>query len=235
MANITPQQLFPSAKFITTKANGDLKEIHPIDAIKASLVVESLFIEATNGGVAGNAITFEIIDSGRTTGNIANFSNTGTDVVADIRLNTNSSVPSSSQIATSFNDDASQDIKDLISVTIAGGLTSTIMTSLNHSQTSLIGGEDAITNQDLDGSSNYLLIKTDDISDLDVSEENDGRKLIYGLIDKASSNFANLNDQSSNLKISTSNPVFNSASNTIFKSYLTECTLSFNGLDLKDE
>ena len=235
MANITPQQLFPSAKFITTKANGDLKEVHPIDAVKASLAVESLFVEATNGGVAGNSITFEVLDSGITSGNIANFSVTGTDVVADVRLNANSSIPSSSQIATSFNDNASQDIKDLISITILGGQTSTIITSLSHAQTSLTGGEDAITNQDLDGSSNYLLIKTDDISDLDVSEENDGRKLIYGLIDKASSNFANLNDQSSNLKISTSNPVFNSASNTIFKSYLTECTLSFNGLDLKDE
>jgi hypothetical protein len=235
MANITPQQLFPSAKFISTKANGDLKEVHPIDAIKASLSVESLFIEATNGGDAGNSITFEVQDSGRTTGNIANFSVTGTDVVADVRLNANSSIPSSSQIATSFNDNAPQDVKDLISVTILGGITATTMSSLTHASQSLTGGADAITGQDLDGTSTYLLIKTDDIADLETSEQSDGRKVMYGLIDKANEAFSALSDAPSNLKISTSNPIYNSSTNTIFKSYLVETFLSFQGLDVKDE
>ena len=121
MANITPQQLFPSAKFISTKANGDLKEVHPIDAVKASLVVESLLIEATNGGDAGNNITFEMLDSGRTTGNVADFSVTGTDIVADVKLTASGTLPNSASIATSFVNDAPQAVKDLISVSIASG------------------------------------------------------------------------------------------------------------------
>ena len=235
MANITPQQLFPSAKFISTKANGDLKEVHPVDAVKASLVVDKLFIEATDGGEDGNNISFEMLNSGRTSGSVAEFTLSGTDVVVDVRTTDSGANPTANNITSLFQTTASQDLKDLISITIASGQTSTILSSLTFSQSSLSGGTDAITGQDLDGSSTYLLIKTDDISDLETSEQSDGRKLLFGLMDTASTNYQSLSDKPLNLKLSTSNPVFNSAQNTIFKSYLTECTLSFNGLDLKDE
>ena len=236
MANITPQQLFPSAKFISTKANGDLNEVHPIDAVKASLIVGKLYIEAVEGGVDGDDITFEILDSGRTLGNTADFTISGTDIVADVKVSGSGSLASANSIAISFVNNAPQEVKDLINVTVLGGhQESPTMPSHTYAQANLAGGADAIVGQDLDGASTYMLIKADDIADLDTSEESDGRKVLYGLLETASSNFKNLADPSENLKVSTSTPVYNSAQNTIFKSYLAECTLSFAGLDLKDE
>ena len=236
MANITPQQIFPSARFISTKANGDLNEVHALEATKAKLIIDDVLIEAVDAGVEGNDITFEIVDSGRTTGDVGVWTISGDDIVCDFRLHTNGDARTANDLTQSFVDHAAQAIKDLINVTTVGGTQGQPTLSGHvHAQENLAGGAEANSTQDLDGSSTYLLIKTTDISDLDSSEESDGRKVIYGLIDKAQSSFSALTDAPSNLKISTSTPTFNSSTNTVFKSYLVEANLGFQGLDVKDE
>jgi hypothetical protein len=236
MANITPQNLFPSAKFISTKANGDLNEVHGIDAVKASLIVDKLVVDAVDAGADGNNITFEIVDTGRTIGNTADFSVVGNDVVCDVKLTTNGNLQTANNVAVSFFNNAPQEVKDLINITTLGGLQdSATLSSHTHAQANLENGADEQTTSDLDGSSTYLLIKTDEIADLQVSEQADGRKVLFGLLETASTNFGNLADPSQYLKVSVSNPIYNSATNTIYKTYLTECTLSFSGLDLKNE
>lgn len=373
MANITPQDIFPSAKFISTDAVGDLQEVHGLPAQKANLIADKLIVDAVDAGADGNNISFELKDTGRglptpevpaiqevkaslefdgkikieavnagVAGNslevrisnnnrpdtdpIMNVSKNGDRIVIDIRED-NGSIIDASEFVTQYEARASQAVKDLFSVTeIASGTLSTdnlpvtslsggvdgvdaipaipspnaifslteidadadgvaegyeivcdvrklnggtnntanniakdfvddasadikalvnistlsiqdspTMTSHTIAKTNLTGGTDVDTNQELDSDSTYLMIKTSDINDLEDTEQGDGRKVIYGLIDKANDNFSVLADAPSNLKISNSNPIYNSSTNTIFKSYLIETFLSFQGLDVKDE
>lgn len=373
MANITPQDIFPSAKFISTDAVGDLQEVHGLPAQKANLIADKLIVDAVDAGADGNNISFELKDTGRglptpevpaiqevkaslefdgkikieavnagVAGNslevrisnngradtepVMNVSKNGDRIVIDIRED-NGSIIDASEFVTLFEARASQVVKDLFSVTeIASGTLSTdnlpvtsltggvdgvasvpavespnaifslteidadsdgvaegyeivcdvrklnggtnntanniakdfvddasadikalinistlsiqdspTMTSHTITKTNLTGGSDQDSNQELDSDSTYLMIKTSDINDLEDTEQGDGRKVIYGLIDKANDNFSALADAPSNLKISNSNPIYNSSTNTIFKSYLIETFLSFQGLDVKDE
>jgi len=379
MANITPQNLFPSAKFISTNDVGDLQEVHGLPAQKASLIADKLIVDAVVAGEEGNKISFEIIDSGRglptnevpavpavqaekaslefdgkikieavvagVAGNnlqvrisnnnrpdtdpIMNVSKNGDKVVIDIRED-NGSIISASEFVSQFEARASQNVKDIWNVTeiasgtlssdnlpvsnLSGGVDgvaeipavpavdspnaifsltevdddsdgfidsfeiqcdvrkqngganntanniakdfvdnasdeikalvniatlsiqdSPTLTNHSFAKQNLSGGADEDTNQELDSNSTYLMIKTSDINDLEDTEQGDGRKLMYGLIDKANESFSALADAPSNLKITNSNPIYNSTTNTIFKSYIVETFLSFQGLDVKDE
>lgn len=373
MANITPQDIFPSAKFISTDAVGDLQEVHGLPAQKGNLIADKLIVDAVDAGLNGNNISFELVDTNRglptpevpaiqevkaslqfdgkikieavnagVAGNslevrisnngradsepVMNVSKNADRIVIDIRED-NGSIIDASEFVTQFEARASQVVKDLFSVTeIASGILSTdnlpvtsltggvdgvasvpavespnaifslteidadadgvaegyeivcdvrklnggtnntanniakdfvddasadikalvnistlsiqdspTMTSHTIAKTNLTGGSDQDSNQELDSESTYLMIKTSDINDLEDTEQGDGRKVIYGLIDKANDNFSALADAPSNLKISNSNPIYNSSTNTIFKSYLIETFLSFQGLDVKDE
>ena len=362
MANITPQELFPSAKFISTDSVGDLQEVHGLPAKSASLNADKIVVDAVQAGANGNNITFELKDTGRglptpevpaiqevkaslvfdgkikieavnagvagnslevrisnngrsssepimnvskngdkividirndngsiidastfvtqfearasqtvkdiwsvseiasgtlSTDNLpvsnlsggvdgvaivpavasphAIFSFSGTDVVCDVRKIEGGQNNTANNIAKSFVDDASADIKALVNISTLSIQDSPTMTNHSIALTNLAGGENEDSNQELDSDATYLMIKTTDINDLEDTEQGDGRKVIYGLIDKANDSFSALVDAPSNLKVSNSNPIYNSSTNTIFKSYLVETFLSFTGLDVKDE
>ena len=163
------------------------------------------------------------------------FTLSGTDLVCDVRKIEGGQNNTANNIAKSFLDDASAEIKALVNISTLSIQDSPTMTSHTIGQTNLGGGEDEDVNQELDSDATYLMIKTSDINDLEDSEQGDGRKVIYGLIDKANDSFSALSDAPTNLKISNSNPIYNSSTNTIFKSYVIEAFLAFQGLDVKDE
>jgi hypothetical protein len=204
------------------------------------LSTDNLLVTSLTGGVDGvasvpavespNAI-FSLTEIDADADGVAE----GYEIVCDVRKLNGGTNNTANNIAKDFVDDASADIKALVNISTLSIQDSPTMTSHTIAKTNLTGGSDQDSNQELDSESTYLMIKTSDINDLEDTEQGDGRKVIYGLIDKANDNFSALADAPSNLKISNSNQIYNSSTNTIFKSYLIETFLSFQGLDVKDE
>ena len=64
MADISVNQVFPSAKFISTNNKGDLQEVVGADATTASGSLQGISVESVATGSASNGITFSITENG---------------------------------------------------------------------------------------------------------------------------------------------------------------------------
>ena len=236
MPSVSAVSIFPSVKFITTNAKGDLAEVIAQDAIAAGLEIESVLnAEAKTPGVAGNLITVSLSFSG-TNGDPISYSVTGNNIVITVPPTTNGGVQTPIAIASDFASNAPTDATDLIKLETAAGITNADVLSGNDiAPTNLTGGADESTVSDLEKSSKYVCIKTTDLHDLEVSEEADGRKLIWGFLNKAAEIFASLSTQPDNLKISKSVPSSADNGTSLKQVYTITSKYGVSNLDLKDE
>ena len=101
--------------------------------------------------------------------------------------------------------------------------------------TNLANGSDASEISDLEKSSKYLCINTSEIHGLEVSEEADGRKLIWGIIHKAAKVWAELGTQPDGLKISKSVPASTDQGTSLKQVYTITSKYGIENLDLKAE
>lgn len=342
--SVATSEVFPSAKFISTDAQGNLNEVESVPATKASGSFDQLSFEAVADGVSGNGISVEILQdtSGSISYNVAgqaiqitlggtpqvpavgaslvyssdvtfsavtagaagntqtiaingnqgggaiaytlsgsdlvidlvNAANTYTaqDLVDDFNNNASSAIKAlfsvsvsgtggnnlqaggiaqsnlaggadqvaavlginkytRNQIKTDFDSNAPQSAKDLITFAI------TLYSSGNISavnSVTLSGGTDS-TLGELEPSSPYLLIKQSDLHDLADDERTDARKLVWGVLHKASEHWAGLANQPENLKISKSFPSAADNGASLRQVYTVTAKYGVGALDLKAE
>ena len=69
-------------------------------------------------------------------------------------------------------------VSDLVDLEVPAGTGATNLAG-TFSATNLAGGADSTA--DLEASSEYILVKKSDLYDFEAGEDNDGRKLIYGI------------------------------------------------------
>lgn len=123
---------------------------------------------------------------------------------------------------------APQAVKDLISVeAVTGGNTAAGVATL-------AGGADSSSGE-LDPSAKYVLIKQSDLHGLEDTEQADGRKLVWGIIHKASEVFAAQVAQPDNLKITKSVPTSADSGTSLKQVYTITAKYAIGNLDLKDE
>ena len=125
---------------------------------------------------------------------------------------------------------ASNEIKNLVNVTGSG---STFISS-NVALANLAEGEEEIAGE-LDPSENYLLIKQADLHDLSNDEHNDGRKLIWGFINKAADKLDALPNQPDSLRIIKGVPTSTDGGTALKQTYTITAKYAISGLDLKAE
>lgn len=337
-------EVFPSAKFISTNAQGDLEEVESVPATKASGGFDQLSFEAIDAGIGGNAtsveitqdqsgvisynvtgqavsinlggtaqvpavaaslvyssdITFSAVTAGSAgntqtiaingnqgggaiayalTGsdlviNLVNAANTYTaqDLVNDFNTNASASIKAlfsvsvtgtgsnnlqaggiaqtnlaggvdlvaavlgvnnytRNQIKTDFDNNAPQSAKDLISVSVTGAAGANLG---GVNSVTLTGGTDSQLGE-LDPSSPYLLIKQSDLHDLADGERTDARKVVWGVLHKASEHWASLANQPDNLKIVKSFPAAADNGTSLRQTYTVTAKYGIDALDLKAE
>jgi hypothetical protein len=231
MADISVSSVFPTAKFFSTDANGDIQEITSVDAISSSLDVGGLTFTSKVAGAIGNNISIEIIDNVGS-GGIA-YSNT--DQSFTISLEESSDQYSLGGLKSDISSNGSQAFLDAFDVTYTSSGTSTDkLPAGGFSETNLANGFDAVT-PDLAPNKSYLLISTDDIADYDgEAEQADGRKVFYGLLDTATSNISNLSDKPESLIVNRGNLILLSDSK-LRRSYNITATLDILDSDLAQE
>ena len=125
---------------------------------------------------------------------------------------------------------ASSEIKDVFNVTGAG---SSFITS-NLAASNLQGGENEILGE-LDPSANYLLVKQSDLHDLSDDEQNDGRKLVWGFVNKVAAKFSALESQPDSLRIVKGVPTSTDSGTALKQTYTITAKYAVSGLDLKPE
>ena len=136
------------------------------------------------------------------------------------------------EIKSDFNANAPQSAKDLISVSIPAGGANTNLSGVG--SVSLSGGTDSQLGE-LEPSSPYLLIKQADLHDLADDERTDARKLVWGVLHKASEHWAGLANQPENLKISKSFPSAADNGASLRQVYTVTAKYGVGALDLKAE
>lgn len=126
---------------------------------------------------------------------------------------------------------AGSDVTDLVAISIVGAdgdnLTGTgSVTTAN--------GQDA-SEGDLDPNAKYVMLKIDDIYDLQDSEFTDGRKLLWGVIETASNVFSQLTDAPENLTITRSSKSLVNNQTNLRQTYTIVATYEIGSVDLKGE
>jgi hypothetical protein len=134
------------------------------------------------------------------------------------------------QVLTAFGS-ASQDIQDLVSLSIAN--TNSNLVSLL-AETSLANGADSSAG-DLEGNETYLCIKQSDLHDLTADEINDGRKLLWGIINKASDVYDQLTDAPDNFVVSRGLKSLVQNSQDMRQTFTIQATYTIGSVDLKAE
>jgi hypothetical protein len=134
-----------------------------------------------------------------------------------------------SQVQTAFNG-ASGHIQGLVSLSISDASANLVSTLV---QTE-INGTDAIQGN-LDVDSDYILIKRTDLHDLEASEQNDGRKFLWGVIHKAEAQINSLSDKPENFTLTKGNPVSADQGTALSQSYSVRVKYGIDALDLKAE
>ena len=231
MADIGLNSVFPSAKFLTTDNKGDIQEIISVDAVSAFKDIDGLTFTAKVGGTSGNSITVEIIDN-IGSGGIA-YSNTGD--AFTISLEEVADQYSLGGLKNDIASNGSQAFTDTFEVTYTtSGTSADKLTAGGVSATNLESGEDAIL-PELETNKDYLVISTDDIADYDgASEQTDGRKVFYGLLETATANIDAIADKPQNLIINRGNLILLSDSK-MRRSYSVVATLDILDSDLSAE
>lgn len=341
MATVNTNTLFPSAKFITTDANGELGEVNSSPQTNGSITHDGLTFTLANAGlqspvpslriiedsgatglefevsgsditlkaqtasgtpstpatfdslthdgisyraetagdsgititiqesqgsdsisVSGSAITIDLDDvvGNKTQGDIANIYALGAQAVKDLidisivnpatALATiltaqdlaggNDEIPevpatniasyTQAQVQTAFGSFAGTDLSDLVSLSVENGSSNLVSVK---SQTSFNGAE--AVSADLDVSSDYILIKRTDLHDLENSEQNDGRKFLWGILHKSEAIINALAEKPDNFTLSKGNPSAVNSGTALRQTYTANATYGIANLDLKDE
>jgi hypothetical protein len=131
--------------------------------------------------------------------------------------------------------DGSEDASALVNVTLSGNAT-TLPVVL--SETVLDGGLDA-TISDLDPNSQYIMIKRDDIYELEEGESGDARKIVWGVLDKYTSHVSGLSAEQlpENFVATRGNPalLIDNAGTRIRQAYSVQAFYATGDWDLEDE
>jgi len=228
MATVNASTIFPSIKFISTDGLGDLQEAVGTAAVAASRTIDGMTYTAVTAGAAGNSITIELLEGQSVTGVEMSVSGNAVTISTELGASTYTRL----DVVTAFQN-APQAVTDLIDLDVAAGTGSTNLAG-TFTATSLQNGADA-TSGDLDPDSEYVMIKKSDYYDLEAGEENDGRKLIWGTVHRASEVFAGLSDPPENFTISRSNPTAIQNGTALRQTYTITAVYAVEGLDLKAE
>jgi len=236
MPGIAAVSVFPSVKFLSTNAKGDLSEVIAQSAVASKLEIEGVLIaEAINPGVAGDLITVALSFSGNNGDPIA-YSVTGNNIAITLPPSAAGNVLTPIVVASDFAANAPSTITDLITLKVKSGIiTSDVLSGSNINATNLAGGADESTVSDLEKSSKYVCIKVDDLHGLEASEEADGRKLIWGILHQAATVFNELATQPDSLKIAKSVPSSADQGTTLKQVYTITSKYGISNLDLKAE
>lgn len=231
MADIALNAVFPNAKFLTTDSKGDIQEVISSDAVSASADIDGLTFTAKTAGASGNNLSVEIVD-GVGSGGIA-YTNSGD--AFTISLEESANQYSLGGLKSDIASNASTEFANAFEVSYTStGTSGNNLTSGGVSATNLSNGLDAVT-PELAPSKSYLVVSTDDIADYDgPSEESDGRKVFYGLLETATANISNLSDKPQNLVINRGNLILLS-DNKMRRSYSITATLDILDSDLSAE
>ena len=221
---ITTTQIFPSARYITTDALGDLQETAIVPAVASTLTFDGLTFTAATAGLAGDSITVELLESQPVTG--VEVSVVGTDIT--IATENAATTYTQGDVETAYN--LVSDATNLASISVANAGTSLTGTQV---QTNLSGGADEIAG-DLSGNTTYLCIAQSELYDLDDPEQADGRKLIWGIIHSAEAAFEANAPQPANLNI-TKTGLSSVNETTLRQTFTITAQYDVAGLDLKDE
>jgi len=228
MSTVNTTGIFPSTKFISTDSVGDLQEVlgsaevpniddtltH--DGVTYSATGDSGIVVTITEGASSDAISYDSVNK-----------------VLSIDLTGGVSSRTQGDIESLYAN-ASTDVTNAIQIAVASSATN-LATTL--STEPLTGGQDYVapTSGDLEANSDYILIKRTDLYDLEDSEKNDGRKFIWGVINKASDVWAGLGDAPDNLTISKTTPSSVDGGTALQQTYTIRAKYAVSGLDLKDE
>ena len=230
MATINSSAIFPSIKFIATNGVGDIQELVGTIAVASSFTHEGLTFSAVEAGEAGDLITIEIKQGQAGAGVVGvEFSVSGTDVILAKENAFGTYVQS--DITTGFAG-APSAVTDLINLS-ADGVT-TLTNGIPTGQQNLSGGEDA-TAGELEADSDYILLKRTDLHQLETSEQNDGRKLLWGITHKAEQIINALSDKPENLTITKSSASPVDSGSALRQVYTVAVKYAVENLDLKAE
>jgi hypothetical protein len=134
------------------------------------------------------------------------------------------------QVLTAFGS-AGADITGLVDLAVANSATNLVSLL---SETNLSGGSDS-SSGDLEPNETYLCIKQSELHDLTQDETSDGRKLVWGIVHKASQVFDGLAEQPANFTISRGVPTSIDGGSALRQTYTIRATYQIANLDLKSE
>jgi hypothetical protein len=134
------------------------------------------------------------------------------------------------QVLTAFGT-APVEVSDLVTLSVqdSNANLSSLLSTTNFS-----GGAELVPGS-LDASSDYVLIKTDDIHGLASDETNDGRKVVWGLIHQATGVFEGLSDAPDNFTMSKGTPTSVNNGTALRQNYSIQAFYAVENLDLKAE
>lgn len=227
MATINSSAIFPSIKYLSTDADGDLDELVGDAGQASEVTIDGIKYTAVTAGVDGDSITIELQEGQAVTG--VEVSASGNAVLIATELG--ASNYTLQDIADAFAV-ADASVTDLVGASITGVATDAITST--YTATNLASGQDP-TASELDPNSDYVVIKRTDIKGFEQSEEQDGRKLIWGFLDKASDVYETLTDSPENLTLVRGNKGVVNSGNNLRQTYTLTATYALAGLDLASE
>jgi hypothetical protein len=131
--------------------------------------------------------------------------------------------------------DGSTEASELVTITLTGDNT-TLPTALG--ETAFSGGLDA-TVSDLDPNSQYIMIKRDDIYELEAGESSDARKIVWGVLDKYTSHVTGLSveQQPENFVVTRGTPalIIDNAGTRVRQAYSVQAFYATGDWDLENE
>jgi hypothetical protein len=227
MATINSSAIFPSIKYLSTDADGDLDELVGDAGQASEATIDGIKYTAVTAGVAGDSITLELIEGQAVTG--VEVSASGNAVT--IATEQGASNYTLQDVADAFGV-ADVSVTDLVGVSITGVATDAISGTYN--ATNLASGQEP-TASELDPNSDYVVIKRTDIKGFEQSEETDGRKLIWGILDKASDVYESLTDSPENLTLVRGSKGVVNSGNNLRQTYTLQATYALLSVDLASE
>lgn len=227
MATINSSAIFPSIKYLSTDADGDLDELVGDAGLSSEATIDGIKYTAVTAGVAGDSITIELLEGQAVTGVEVSASGNAVTIATEL----GASNYTLQDIADAFGlADAS--VTDLVGASITGVATDAI--SGTYTATNLASGQEP-TAPELDPNSDYIVIKRTDIKGFEQSEEQDGRKLIWGILDKASDVYESLTDSPENLTLVRSSKGVVNSGNNLRQTYTLQATYALLSVDLASE
>lgn len=200
---------------VLNKTQGDISNIY---AVAGGAIKDLIDITITNPATSLTSAS-QVTDEDFTGGN---------DEVPEVPATTIASY-TQSQVETAFaGADASLQALCTLSIADGGANLSSVKSRTE------FNGADAV-NADLDANADYILIKRTDLHDLSVTEQNDGRKFLWGILHQAESILNALSSKPENFTLAKGNPTSVNSGTALRQTYTANATYGIANLDLKDE